>query len=124
VEVAGDHRRTGRDVAQFDLRALVVVIGLLAGLGLLSAGSLWYQTWTLGPRDSNWLGTFPDWFGVLAPVFAGFGVWLWWFARRIAHRHGLRTWPAHVACIVALVAALVWAVWMVELYAGIFPTVG
>jgi hypothetical protein len=49
----------------------------------------------------------------LEPLFAGLGVWLWWFARRQARRHGLRAWPAHAALVVCLAATLVWAVWMI-----------
>jgi hypothetical protein len=111
--MGGADQAAGHDLARFDVRALPIITPVLASLALLSAASLWYGTWTLGPPDNNWMGTLPSWLGGLEPLFAGVGVWLWWFARRQARRHGLRAWPAHVALIVCLAATVSWVVWMV-----------
>ena len=113
MSAAAGNQGAARDVAAFDVRALSLTTAVLSGLALLSAASLWYGSWKLGPPDNNWMGTVPSWLGVLEPLFAGLGVWLWWFARRQARRHGLRAWPAHAALVVCVAATLAWTVWVI-----------
>jgi hypothetical protein len=118
VRVDEDDRQMHLGTAKLDLRALGVVALVLSGLALVCAGSLWYNTWTLGYPDSNWLDTFGDWAGDFAPVLAGFGMWLWWFAHRIAREHGLQARLANLAVVVCVVAASVWIIWLVVALTG------
>jgi hypothetical protein len=112
--LAGDDQNAGQDEAVRDFRALSIITAILAGLALLSVVSLWYELWTLGPPDNNWMYALPGGLGgVLEPLLAGLGVWLWWFARRTARRHGLRAWTAYLALAVCLAATASWAVWMI-----------
>ena len=112
------------DIARWDLKALSIAAFACSCLALVGLGLLWFAI----PGSLWWANAFssmpevfgipspmPGMFGILGSPLAPCGIWLCWFAFRIARKHALRARLAKAALVAGLLVFVLYVATLVLL---------